>query len=753
VRSHVSAVDCCLRVAIRALCRCLHALQLFATAHVFLSAVSVFGQTADRQQPVIIHAVRIDQPLRIDGKLDEETYNVVQPITAFVQQLPNPGAPATERTEAWVLFDNENIYISCRCWTQRPDRIVANDVRRDSANITSHDHFAVGFDTLYDGRNGYQFSISAAGGMRDGLITDEVFSADWNGVWDGKATRFEGGWIAEYAIPFKTLRYAPGREQKWHLQFRRLVTAKSEWTNLTPLNPNWGVSGWNRFSLAATLVDLEAPPEGHNFEVKPYAIARVTTDHTVRSKIDNDFEPDGGFDLKYGLTKSLTADFTYNTDFAQVEADEQQVNLTRFALSFPEKREFFLEGQGTFLFGTGGGGDVGGSMVPAIFYSRRIGLAGSREVPVIAGGRLNGKAGPWSLGALSIETGANDAAKVDRTNFTVLRLRRNIFRRSNVGGLYTRRSLSTIASGANDVWGIDANFAFRTNVYLSGYVAKSRTEGRDGDDLSYRAQFNYTHDRYGISFDRLAVQPNFNPEIGLLRRQNFRRNFAGARFSPRTVDNPIVRKWTYEASIDYITDNYNTLETRDANLDFRVDLHNSDSFAMNYEREYELLTQPFQISRFARIPAGGYQFHNFKVSYDAGAQHRLSGTTTFATGTFYDGEKKTASFRGRMKVAPQLSLEPNLSFNWIDLHGGSFTDRLAGARAIYTMTPRMFIAALVQYSSSNSSLSTNLRFRWEYRPGSELFVVYSEGRSTLPPHGTDLDSRGLAIKINRLFRF
>jgi hypothetical protein len=719
----------------------------------FLGGGVAGAQTPEESAAVLIRATRISEPLHLDGRLDEEVYTSVPPITKFVQQLPNAGQPATERTEAWVLFDDTNIYIACRCWTERPDRIVANDMRRDSNGLSSHDHFAVGFDTLYDGRNGYQFSVTAAGGMRDGLITDERFLADWNGVWDGRATRFDGGWLTEYAIPFKTLRYAAGREQKWHIQFRRHVAGKSEWTNLTPLNPNWGISGWNRFSLAPTLVGLEAPPEGRNFEIKPYAIARVTTDRVSRPPVDTDFDPDAGFDMKFGLTKSLTADFTYNTDFAQVEADEQQVNLSRFALSFPEKREFFLEGQGLFQFGTGGGADVGGSMVPTIFYSRRIGLAGSRDVPVIAGGRVSGKAGPWSIGALNIETDDDEAARVEQTNFTVLRLRRDVLRRSAVGALYTRRSISTVTPGANDVWGLDANFAFYTNVYLSGYVAQSRTEGREGDDLSYRTQFTYTHDRYGLSLDRLVVEQNFNPEIGLVRRQNFRRTFAGARFSPRTTGSRFIRKYSYEGTFDYITDNNNVLETRDAGLDFRVDFHNSDAFSMGYQRQFDLLTEPFDISRFVSIPSGGYSFDTFRASYDAGAQYRVSGSATFATGSFYDGDRQTMSLRGRIEVTPRLGVEPSLSLNWVDLAGGSFTDKVGGVRSVFTMTPRMFVAALVQYSSANASLSTNVRFRWEYQPGSEMFVVYSEGRSTLPPEGTELESRGFVVKVNRLFRF
>jgi hypothetical protein len=720
---------------------------------VFLSSLRGFAQAPESNPQIIIHAVRLTEPLRLDGRLDEDVYKTTPPITKFVQQLPNSGQPSTDRSEAWVFFDDTNIYVACRCWTEFPDRIVANDMRRDSANITSQDHFAVGFDTMYDGRNGYQFGLSPVGGMRDGLISDEKFYPDWNGVWDARATRFEGGWIAEYAIPFKTLRYGPGREQKWHLQFRRHVAGKSEWTNLTPLNPNWGASGWNRFSLGATLLGLEAPPSERTLELKPYAIAKITTDKLARPPLENDFDPDAGADFKLGITKSLTADFTYNTDFAQVEADEQQVNLTRFSLQFPEKREFFLEGQGPFLFGSGAVADVGGDMAPTIFYTRRIGLAAGRDIPVIAGGRVSGKAGRWTIGALNIETDDDDIARVKQTNFTVLRLRRDVLRRSNIGALYTRRSVSTLAPGDNQVWGVDGNFAFKTNLYFSGYAAQSRTDGRRGDDLAYRAQFNWTHDRYGLMLDRLVVEPNFNPEIGLLRRQDFRRNLAAARFSPRTRSNPMVRKLTYEASVDYITDNHNVLETRESLLNFRTDFHNSDAFTATFGRFYELLTSPFQISRSVRIAPGGYSFNNFLVSYDAGVQHRIAGTTTFETGDFYDGTKRTLRFRGRVELTSRLGLEPNIQWNWIDLPAGSFTDRLVGGRATFTMTPRMFVGALVQYSYANASLSTNLRFRWEYQPGSELFLVYSEGRSTLPAHGTQLEGRGFVVKVNRLLRF
>jgi hypothetical protein len=711
--------------------------------------------TRDAEGRVIIRATRITEPIRIDGRLDDPVYAEVQPITEFIQSEPVEGAPGTEKTEAWVLFDDRNIYVSCRCSDKNAGQIIATEMRRDGGAGGLHDQFAVGLDTFYDGLNAFQFGVTAAGGLRDGTVTDERFSANWNGVYEARTSLSEHGWVAELAIPFKTLRYKSGREQTWHIQMRRLIrSGKNEILFLTPMSAAWGLSGMNRYSLAATLVGVEAPPPALNLEVKPYAISRLTTDLLQRPAIRNDLDPDAGFDLKYGLTKSLTADFSYNTDFAQVEADEAQINLTRFNLVFPEKREFFLEGEGIFDFGSGGSGvrtDSGDA--PAIFYSRRIGLSGNRAVPVIAGGRLTGRAGRWSVGTFNIVTDEDAAAGAKKTNFTALRLRRDILRRSSVGGIFTRRSVSTVGPGDNEVYGLDANIALYTNVYFGGYVAQSRTPNRSGDDLAYRAQFNYPADRYGLRLDRVVVERNFNPEMGFLRRENFRRNYAETRFSPRTTDSRWVRKWTYQASLDYITDNNNVLESRELQGLFRSDLHNGDAISIQFARLFEFLREPFPISEGVRIPEGSYGFNNLIATYAPGAQHWLSGSASFETGSFYGGDKKTATLRGRVDVTSQLGLEPNVSLNWVDLPQGDFTTTIVGGRVVFTMTPQMFTTALIQYSSSNKSVSTNLRFRWEYQAGSELFIVYTEGRSSFPGPGIDLQNRGFVVKVNRLFRF
>ncbi|HUE89167.1 MAG TPA: DUF5916 domain-containing protein, partial [Vicinamibacterales bacterium] len=688
----------------------------------------------------------------IDGQLDEAVYREIPPITDFIQQEPDEGEPVTEKTEAWILFDDENIYLVCRCWHSNPDAIVANDMRRDSPNLNTHDSFGVQLDPYHDGRSAFFFYMSPAGGIRDAAVVESRPNNDWDTIWAARATRFDQGWIAEIAIPFKSLRYGPGREQTWGIQVRRLIRSKNERVHLTRLSAAWAQGAWNRMAFAATLVGLEVPPGSRNLEIKPYGISSLSTDTQSVPAVNNEFSPDVGLDLKYGLTKGLTADFTYNTDFAQVEADEAQVNLTRFSLSFPEKRSFFLEGSGVFTFGAVTGTGRGTGEAPVIFYSRSIGLSGGRTVPVRAGGRLTGRAGAWSLGALDIQVGDDSLEKAVPTHFSVLRVRRNILRRSAVGAIFTRRSESTVGPGANLVWGLDANLSFYQHVNFGGYLAQSRTESLDGDTRSYRGQFSYDADRYGVQFDRLVVGEDFNPEVGFMRRENFRRNYAELRFSPRPASNPLVRKWTYQAQLDYITDNDNRLESRDARGELGALFHSGDSITLQAARIHEFLPRTFAIEGVS-IPSGGHSFSTAVASYTAGQHHRVSGTTSVEAGGFYGGTRRTVSFSGRIEVSSRIGIEPNLSQNWIDLPEGQFTTTLVGARTTMTMTPRMFVAALVQYTSGSSSFSSNVRFRWEYQPGSELFVVYTEGRSTLPVRGTELLNRGVVVKITRLFRF
>ena len=720
-----------------------------------------------------VRAVRLTEPLRVDGTLDEEMYETVMPFSDFIQQLPDEGAPATEQTEAWVFYDDRSVYVSARLWDAAPEsEWIANEMQRDSRQLVNNEYFSVAFDTFYDRRNGVAFLVNPIGGLMDFEISDEGnINMDWNPIWDVRTGRFDGGWNVEMQIPFKSIRFRPGLSQIWGLQLGRRIRHKYEDVYLTPV-PISAAVGLFRLSAAGTLAGIEVPQGNRTFEVKPYAIGSLATDLNAVPRISNEGDGDFGVDVKYGVTQNLTADFTYNTDFAQVEVDEQQVNLTRFSLFFPEKREFFLEGRGIFDFGRGatlrtggggggggrrpggGGGFGGGGDVPTIFFSRRIGLeAAGQTVPIRGGSRLTGKAGKFSVGALNIQTDDAPSAAAVATNFTVLRVKRDILRRSRIGGIFTGRTVSTAGPGSNEVYGLDAAFSFYDNVTFNGYYARSQTPGLDGDDASYQAAFTYAGDLYRLQLDHLLVGDNFNPEIGFLRRDDFRRTFTSAQYRPRPALRA-VRQFTFGASLDYIENGAGRVETRLAQARFNTEFENSDRFSVDVQQSYELLVEPFPIATDVTIPVGGYDFRDVFVSYSMGPQRRVSGTWSLQRGRFFNGDITAVGYRrGRIEITPQFSVEPGFSINRIDLPEGRFTAKLVTGRLTYTLTPRMFVGGLVQYNSSSDSLSMNLRLRWEYQPGSELFVVYNDQRDTELRGTPMLENRAFVVKFTRLFRF
>ncbi len=705
----------------------------------------------DAEGRVTIRAIRLSEGLRVDGRLDEAIYQLIPAIGGFEQIEPNAGEPATEKTDVWIFFDREFVYVSVRCWDSAPEeRWVVNGIVRDSSSIPRSENIAFFFDTFYSRRNASVFEINADGGIWDGEITNERFSgSSWNPVWSYREGRFDGGWTAETAIPFKSLRYRPGTSQVWGFQIRRTIRHKNEETFLARprLLGTRGDTALSQVSNGATIVGLEVPPGSKNLDIKPYALSSVKKDAAARPN-----EPAGsvGLDVKYGVTQNLTADLTYNTDFAQVEVDTQQVNLTRFSLFYPEKREFFLEGQGMFDFG----GATSGGLTPMLFFSRRIGLDAGRVVPIDGGGRLTGKVGKVTLGLMNVQSAAGGTrdAPIAATNFTVMRVKRDFLRRSSVGALYTRRSISTLGHGAGETFGLDAALGLYDHVTVNTYVAKTRTPGLSGDDTSYRFRFDYASDRYGLVFERLTVGDHFNPDMGYVERDDFQGAGGGFRFSPRPRSSTRVRKFTYSGEYKYLTDGTGRLETRSVEGVFDVEFHNSDRLSAQYQSSYEFLERPFSVGGVS-IPAGGYGFRDALVSMFLGTQRRFTGTVTLQSGGYYSGEKTSLGFSsGRLQVTPRLSLEPGASMNWVNLREGEFTQMVVSNRTTYTATPRMFFSGLLQYGSAARSLSANLRLRWEYRPGSELFAVYTDERDTRARGYPDLKNRAFVVKINRLFR-
>lgn len=711
----------------------------------------------DERGKVTLRAVRLNQPLQVDGRLDEAIYRDTLPIERFEQQVPREGAAATEKTQAWILYDDTNLYFAARLLDSQPERIVANEMRHDSVNIfNGGDSMTLVLDTFYDHRNGVLFQTNPLGGMREQAISDGQYIESWNTVWYVKSTRIEGGWSTEMMIPFKSLRFREPGAQTWGINFRRVIRWKNEYAGVTPMPAAFGGSGLGQMQMAATLVGLNIPSRTRNLELKPYAVTSSTTDLTTAQPFRNDATADFGGDMKYGLTRSLIADLTFNTDFAQIEEDLQQVNLTRFNLLFPEKRDFFLEGQGIYSFGgrslagRGTGGDS--DDVPIMFFSRQIGLANGRTIPVIGGGRVTGKAGRYDIAALNIETARNDAANVDPTNFTAVRLRRDIMRRSNIGMIATARH----TSGSGDtslLIGADASFRLSQNNTLLGYYSQTDGSGPAAQTASYRVRYDYAGDRYGVGAEHLFVGAQFAPSVGYVRRDNFRRSTGNLRFSPRLRRSRRVRQLTWLGTYTYDTDALGTqVQNRSIDTSFRTELHTGDTATVQYVDEYELLPANFRIAPRIVVPQAGYAQRTWSAAYSLASNRRISGRIAAGRGAFYDGHRTEAIYSGRVTIAPQFALEPSLSLAWVQLPFGDFNARLIANRVTWTPTNRMFLSSLMQFNVDAKTLSTSVRLRWEYIPGSELFLVYSDGRDTARA-GTALQNRTLAAKITRLLRF
>jgi hypothetical protein len=718
--------------------------------------------TRDADGRVTVRATRVATPPRIDGILDDEIYRTLAPVTNFVQQDPDEGQLATEPTFAWIMFDATTIYVSARCRDSQPSRIVANDMRRDGRNVSQNDNLSVVLDTFHDGRNGVEFLVNSIGGMWDSQITDERdANRDWNTIWVSRARRDDEGWTVEIAIPFRSLRYRGSGPQVWGINIRRNVRWKNELSYVSPVPRQYGARGILRLSQAATLIGLEAPPSALNLDLKPYALGSVAADRARDPSFNNDADGNAGFDLKYVVAQRLTADFTYRTDFSQVEDDDVQVNLTRFNLFYPEKREFFLEGQGIFAFGgaqtTSTTGTTVPSNTPVLFFSRRIGLEESTVVPMNLGGRLTGRVGRYTIGMLDVQVDDEPDVSALSTNFGVVRLKRDILRRSYVGAIGTYRSPTAGGASDNTAFGVDTNLSFYTNLNIIGYYAETRTPDASGSERSYRGRFDYDADLLGVQIERLKVGEAFSPEVGFLRRMDFIQNTAQLRVSRRPRTRSAIRKISLESGLDYITNNDEELENRQARLGLRTDMQSGDSWSVQYARDFEGVDEAFPILGLI-VPRGAYDSSTIRGAYTLGTQRKISGEIGAARGGFYDGDRTDLSYRGRAEISSHLSVEPSVSINWVDLPTGSVTATVVSGRGTLSFTPRMLVAALVQYNSAGHLVTTNIRYRWEYRPGSELFVVYSDGRDTLDAAATatgrraGLINRGFTVKVTRLFR-
>ena len=687
-------------------------------------------------------AVRTTAPVVLDGELSEPEWKLAQPVTDFVQLEPKMGGQPTERTEVRLLYDSENLYFGVTCFQAGGRRaLVISDVSHDYASFET-DAFTFLLDTFDDNRNGFLFGVNPGGGRKESQISANGanINVDWNTIWYAKSKITEEGWQAEIAIPFKSLRFRDAERQVWGVNFSRRIRRKNEEDPWSPLPRPLRL---DHVSLAGPLEGIEGIHQGRNLYFKPY----VTAPLTRRQNDDVDFLPDAGLDVKYGVTPGLTLDLTVNTDFAQVEADEEQVNLTRFSLFFPEKREFFLENAGNFQLGRARrGAAISGQRDLIPFFSRRLGISGGRVVPIFGGARLSGRVGSYTLGLLSMQ--ADKFETTPSTNVSVARIRRDILQGSDLGGIFIDKQES--GGRFNRTYGVDADFTFFRNLDISSFLLKTDTSGIRKKNMAANFALAWKDPRSEFQVEHLTIQNNFNPEAGFVPRKGLRKTAGAFTWTPRPGKRiPWIREFRPAVTLDYITNQENSLDTRTLSNSLSVVFQNGGILAFARDASFERLRQPFRIQTNRSIPVGDYQFEEYSASFSSDKSRMFSGSIDVSTGSFYDGDRNSYVTGLLFQSGYHLKAQVSWNYNDVALPSGSFSTNLLVSRLRYTFTPDMFLNALIQYNSTLREISSNIRFNFTYKPLSDLFLVYNERRARTG----GVIERALIAKMTYVFNF
>jgi hypothetical protein len=691
-----------------------------------------------------VTAVRLTEAITFDGRLDDPVWRLAEPATDFYQKLPNNGSPASERTEVRFAYDDDNLYVGVTAFDSNPERELIRDLREDF-DFGNTDLIQLLIDSLRDGRSGFTFVVNPAGARRDTQVSNNgTTNQDWDGVWDAKTSRSDGAWFVEYMIPFKTLRFSLASTQEWGLNVSRKIMHRNEENNWAPVPLRYNGT---RPALAGTLRGLENVQQGRNLKIKPFVIAGGTQARAA-SQLRTNSDFDGGFDVKYSLTPAMTFDATYRTDFAQVEVDQQQVNLTRFNLFFPEKRDFFLENAGTFTFGGVGQSVFStnvGNLVP--FFSRRIGLSSAgTPIPIIGGARVSGRVAGYDVGVLAMKT--ERLGSTPSNNYLVSRVKRNIFTTSWVGAIVTDRE-SGVANDYNRVYGPDVHLQF-DQIEVDSYILRSDTPGRPGRNQARKLLTAWRGDELNVSAEYQAVQPNFNPEVGFIRRQNISQYSADATWRPQLRRSETIRNLTFGSNIDYYNDGDGRIETRTQEGTLGVQFENNGSVNFNVNQTFDRLVRPFAIRPTVSVPVGDYLYRRYTTSVNTGNNRKVGLTGSMSWGGFWDGDSESVGAGLDIRPNYHLNLDLSYSRNHVTLPYGDFTTQLLGARLVYGFSPRAFFNAFLQYNADTHQVSSNLRFNFTHHPLSDIYVVYNDRRDST---GGQLLERAFIVKVTNLFNF
>jgi Domain of unknown function (DUF5916) len=710
-------------------------------------------------------AVAATGPVRIDGNFDESFWANAPEAGDFVQSEPREGQPASERTVVRIAYDADNLYVAAYMYDREPSGIVVNDIRKDFAT-DDQDNFAIILDTFSDRRNGYVFLTNPGGARADQQSANEgrELNTSWDAVWNVKTRRTEDGWTAEMSIPFRALRFAEagndvtadGDDQgmTWGVNFSRRIRRRNEVDYWAPVPRSYTIT---RVSLAGELAGLPQAAGGRDLRIKPYVAGR-----TVRETGGGSYNGTGdvGFDLKYGVTPALTLDVTANPDFAQVEVDEQQVNLTQFSQFFPEKREFFLENSGVFYVGDAAR-NTRTTTAPTpdedllLFFSRRIGLTDSgREIPILGGARLTGRAAGLLVGAMTAQTRAADGEPA--TNYTVLRLRRNVFSTGDVGGIFMMRQNTDDGADYNRVYGGDLNLRLPHQTDWSTYVIGSSTPGIASGQYAWRTSMNHEGNFYHAKTGVMVIGEGFNDDLGYYRRTGVNKWFLDTGLRPRleVLRSIGIREMHPHVVWDYYTNLDGGRIAMKLHTGYTFFLDNGGYTELSYNPRFESIDAPLTLHPDApALPAGRYDWDEWMLRLNSDPSRTISVSLTGTVGGLWGGTQKAIS--STLTVKPSYRFRTSLGLQRtdasLDAPVGDFVRTIWTARTNYSFNTNMFVDAFAQYDPDRNQFNTNIRFNVIHHPLSDLFIVYNEQRIT---DGTNVTpGRSIILKVTQMVAF
>ncbi len=722
----------------------LRRLKLSVFCALLLTAAPAMQGQANAPAPGSPHAAitRAQGKISVDGKLDEPDWAAAAPISEILQREPHPGQLATEKTELRLLYDADHLYIGVTCFDSEPRKIIATQMARD-ADLSADDRVEILLDTFRDQRNAFYFATNPTGALVDGLVIENGdLNRNWDAIWHVRTQRFDGGWRAEFAIPFKSLGFRAGAAS-WGFNFSRTIKRKIE-------EDRWAAPRLDvkflQVSEAGEISGLTDVRQGHGLDVRPFAAGRWL--HDAQSRNDT-VTGKPGLDIFYNLTPSLKWSTTFNTDFGETEVDARRINLTRFPLFFPEKRSFFLENAGVFEFG----------FIARPFFSRRIGLLSGQEVPILFGTKLTGKVGRTDIGVLDVRTRETNFAPAK--NFFVARVKQNLFSQSYIGAIYTEGDPANPTGSRTfgaDLGLSTTNFLGRKrNFNASAFAVKSHNAGVRGDDAAFGFSAEYPSDLFSARFLWSEVGKNYRPALGFAPRPDVRLLLAGFEYDPRPKKFLNVRQMFHEFFYErYTRVSLGQVESwRLFTAPINWVFNSGDRIEFNYAPQFERLFAPFEISTGVFIPPGDYRFTRWRAEFGTASKRRWRVEGTWWFGTYWSGHADQIEFSLQYKIAPRLQFSFDTEQTFARLPQGNFVARIYSFRANYSVSPFLSFSNLVQFDNESRDLGWQSRVRWILRPGNDLFLVFSQGWLQNPRggfHFSPADTK-LSTKFQYTFRF